>query len=75
MGGHEWAYEEGNRLAEILGAKVDIHDYKHSHISYKGLIVENHRLLTTARGSKEKKSFEMYLQNLLEIRNSAQFEA
>lgn len=72
MGGHEWAYEEGNRLASILGAEVELHDYKHSHISWKGLTVENHRLLTTARGSKEKKEFEKHLQ---EIIPSANFEA
>lgn len=75
MGGHEWAYEEGNRLAEILGAKVDLHDYKHSHIAYKGLMVENHRLLTAARGA-DKKAFEAYLQRLVtENPQSANFEA
>lgn len=76
MGGHEWAYEEGNRLAELIGAKVNLHDYKHSHIAYKGLTVENHRLLTTARGADKKKAFEAYLQKLVtEDSQSANFEA
>lgn len=72
MGGHEWAYEEGNRLARILGAEVDLHDYKHSHITWRGLTIENHRLLTTARGSNVKKEFEKHLQTIIP---SADFEA
>ena len=64
-GAHEWAYEEGNRLAAMMGAEVEIHDYKHSHIDWKGLMVENHRLLTTARGGKKKKELEAYLQKLV----------
>jgi len=72
MGGHEWAYEEGNRLASILGAEVELHDYKHSHILWNGLTVENHRLLTTARGSQAKKDFENHLQAIIP---SANFEA
>ena len=75
IGGHEWAYEKGNRLAALLGAKVELHDYKHSQFVYKGLMVENHRLLTTARGKKVKKEFEAELQRLLDEEHEAQFEA
>src|SRR5574344_1432436 len=35
-------YERGNVVAERCGATVKRDFYKHSHISYKGLTVENH---------------------------------
>lgn len=69
--GHIWAWHEGNRLAAHHGATVEIHDYKHSHIYWKGILVENHRLLTTVRGAKEKQEFEKHLQQIIP---SADFE-
>ncbi len=58
-------YEQGNLIAERLGAKVERDFYKHSHISYKGLTVENHQFCTAVRGSKKTKVFERLLQSLL----------
>lgn len=43
------AYREGNALARRRGLAVDDGWYKHSHIAYKRLTVENHRFFTAAR--------------------------
>lgn len=58
-------YERGNQLAEALGAKVRRDFYKHSHIEYKRLMVENHQFCTAIRGANERKVFERHLQQLL----------
>jgi hypothetical protein len=58
-------YDEGNQLAKDAGADVKIGFYKHSHITYKGLMVENHAFCTAVRGSRDKKQFERHLQTLL----------
>lgn len=65
MRGAESAYERGNCLAEELGADVERNYYKHSHIRFKGLMVENHQFCTAIRGRKERKAFERHLQSLL----------
>lgn len=59
------AYEEGNRLAEQFGATVKRDFYKHSHIAYKGLTIENHHFCTAIRGSRKAKVFERALQEIL----------
>lgn len=38
--------EEGDLAAVGLGGKVEEAGYKHSHVSYKGLTIENHRFFT-----------------------------
>lgn len=58
-------YERGNVVAEQVGAKVDRNYYKHSHILYKGLTVENHQFCTAVRGSRRAKLFERELQAVL----------
>jgi hypothetical protein len=58
-------FEQGNIIAERLGAKVRFDDYKHSHISYRGLMIENHKFCTSVRGPKMNKQFEVFLQKLL----------
>lgn len=58
-------YERGNQLAEKLGAKVERDFYKHSHIEYRQLLVENHQFCTAIRGGRERKEFEKQLQHLL----------
>ena len=63
-------YERGNVIAEEQGAKVERDFYKHSHIDYKGLMVENHQFCTAIRGSKLNKVRERYLQELLVADNS-----
>lgn len=63
-------YEDGNVIAERVGAKVERDYYKHSHINYKGLMVENHAFCTAIRGSKDRKAFERHLQHLLATKPS-----
>ncbi len=58
-------YERGNVIAESAGAKVKRGFYKHSHIKYKGLEVENHQFCTAVRGSRRWKAFERLLHGLL----------
>lgn len=58
-------YERGNQLAEALRAKVERGFYKHSHIEYCQLLVENHQFCTAIRGGRERKEFEKQLQQLL----------
>ena len=58
-------YNRGNALAKEIGAQVEMDFYKHSHINYKGLTVENHAFCTAVRGSRDKKEFERHLQTLL----------
>lgn len=58
-------YADGNVIAKEAGAKVNVGFYKHSHINYKGLIVENHAFCTAIRGSRQRKDLERHLQMLL----------
>lgn len=64
-------FADGNKIAEELGAEVRFNDYKHSHITYKGLMIENHKYCTPIRGCRINKEFERYLQSQL---TSTQFE-
>ena len=61
----EDGYERGNRIAESMGAKVDRDYYKHSHISYRGTLIENHRFCTAVRGSSKSKELEKRLQTMI----------
>ena len=63
-------YDEGNKIAAEIGAKVDIGFYKHSHINYRGLMVENHAFCTAIRGSRDRKALERHLQSLLATKPS-----
>ena len=63
-------YERGNRAAEAAGAEVKRDFYKHSHIVFRGLTVENHRFCTAVRGSRRAKELERRLQRLLAERPS-----
>lgn len=67
-------YDDGNEIAAKIGAKVDIGFYKHSHINYKGLIVENHAFCTAIRGSRDRKALERHLQHLLATKPSEPIE-
>ena len=60
-------YERGNRCAEVAGGAVERSYYKHAHITYKGLAVENHRFCTAIRGRSERKALERRLQQLLSL--------
>ena len=58
-------YDKGNKVAKDAGADVEIGIYKHSHIHYKGLMVENHAFCTAVRGYRDRKDLERHLQQLL----------
>lgn len=58
-------YDEGNKMAKDAGADVKVGFYKHSHIHYKGLMVENHAFCTAVRGYRDRKELERHLQKLL----------
>lgn len=45
----ECAYRQGNEVARKKGLMVDDGWYKHSHIAYKKLTIENHQYFTSAR--------------------------
>lgn len=59
--------EKANLLAVNAGALLEDDGYKHSHIIYKNLMVENHRFCIAIRGSRELKEVERYLEHILEV--------
>lgn len=58
------AYDAGNRIARELGAQVEDEGYKHSHILFHGLTVENHRHCLASRDDGRLKRLEEYIQRL-----------
>lgn len=60
-------YEEGNHLAEQAGCHVDRRHYKHSHIDYDGLEVENHQFSLAIKDGKDTKALERTLRSLVEL--------
>lgn len=57
-------FNDANSYLEKKGAKVKCDYYVHSHVSYKGITIENHRFCIGIRGSKSKKHFASYLETL-----------
>ncbi len=58
-------FERGNKLAIAAGAQFNPHDYRHSHIYYKNLTIENHRYFLPIRGNSRNKYLERYLQAVI----------
>lgn len=58
-------YEDGNIVAEQNGARVNREWYKHSQIFFRGLMVENHRFITTTRKGQEAKQLHAILDKSL----------
>ncbi len=58
-------FDKGNSVAESMGAKVDYDFYKHSHIIYRGTLIENHKFCISIRGSRKAKSLEKHLESML----------
>jgi hypothetical protein len=58
-------YEQGNVITQKARTKVERDYYKHSHVSFKGLTVENHQFCIAIRGSKKTKSLERLFQSVL----------
>ncbi len=57
-------YEPGNQICEQIGAKVKRDYYKNSHITYRGLMIENHRFCLPIRGNRGFKSLERHLEKV-----------
>lgn len=55
---------EGDLLAKRLGWKVEGTGYKHSHIRYKELLIENHHFLTNFNQTKQGIKIERVLRQL-----------
>jgi len=62
-------YAKGNEDAKIWADKVDEGWYKHSVISYKGEIVENHQFFVHTREGKKSKQFNQVLVDALNVRD------
>lgn len=57
---------EGDRITALIGGKVEDGGYKHAHLHYKGLTIENHYYLTNFNNTKRGIYTERYLQQLIE---------
>lgn len=64
-------FEKGNRVAQQLGAHVDVNGSKHSHIFYKGLMIENHLYcMSIKKGDAAICKAEQNLQNIIKSASS-----
>ena len=59
-------FELGNQIACKMGAQVDFGTYKHSHIKFDGLLIENHHYLTDFKGTKKGIKNEKLLEAIIE---------
>ena len=55
------AYRQGNEITKKSGYAVDDSWYKHSHIVYKNLTIENHQFFTSARRGGTDKALHQYM--------------
>ncbi len=60
----EDAYENGNVAAEKIGLEVRRGFYKHSHIVYDGLEIENHQFALPIKDGKTTKELERHLRRV-----------
>lgn len=58
-------YARGNELAAAAGAHVDASHYKHSHITFRGILCENHQLLLPTRMGARVKRLNAHMTGLL----------
>lgn len=61
--GADW--NTGNELAVKMGGRYEFGTYKHSHLSFGGLLVENHRYLTDFNATKQGKKIEKLLERVI----------
>ena len=59
-------FDATNAKAKQMGAEVEDGGYKHSHIHYKGLPVENHRFFTQFNGTTQGYRTEQLLKSVLQ---------
>lgn len=61
-------YQLGNDIARLVGANVDERWYKHSQISYKGELFENHLYFVHTREGKRSKRLQKELERALQVK-------
>lgn len=59
--------EEGDALVVAAGGKMEAGGYKHSHLYYNGLVIENHRFLTSFDNTLTGIKTERLLQKLIRV--------
>lgn len=59
--------EEGDKIAVEIGGTMEEAGYKHSHLRYKGLAIENHQFLTSFDNTKLGVRTERLLQELIRV--------
>lgn len=59
-------FELGNKLAQEIGGRYEFGTYKHSHLFFGNLMVENHRYLTDFGATSQGKKIEILLENAIE---------
>ena len=64
---------EGEAVAASFGAVVEEANYKHSHIKYKGLTIENHKYFTSFNNTARGKCTEAALKQLIFAQAPAQW--
>lgn len=63
-------FDKGNKVAASFGAKVDTSWYKHSKISFKGEMFENHQFFITTRGGRRSRRLNQTLCELVDESSS-----
>lgn len=58
-------FEIGNEVARKMGYIVEDAGYKHTHIHYKNLLIENHKYFTNFNETKQGAKIERLLRNLV----------
>lgn len=58
--------EEGDQCALEMGGRLEESGYKHSHLSYKGLTIENHRFFTDLKNTPRSFLTERHLKELMQ---------
>lgn len=66
-------YQLGNEIAKREGANVDEGWYKHSQISYKGELFENHLFFVHTREGKRSKRLQKELEQALQVKDWSTF--
>ncbi len=66
-------YQLGNEIAKNAGAVVEEKWYKHSQISYKGELFENHLFFVHTREGKRSKRLQKELEQLLHVKEWRSF--
>ena len=62
--GEGWAV--GNEVAVSIGGRYEFGTYKHSHLFFDELMIENHRYLTSFNGTKQGKKIERLMEQAIE---------